>query len=124
MPRKKLSDVSGQVQGMGFQRPSKEEKWTKDRTWEEKQRNRPAVTQVSYRGIPRKLNDKMKAIAKQHNLNVSQVAGAFLAYALAEHTKGTSIQAMRQTESELFPGAGNKANSAVPLAGKIHDETT
>ena len=55
---------------------------TKDRSWEKAQRTAEHTTQVSYRGMPRNLNEAMKEIARVNGMNVSQIAVRFMAYAM------------------------------------------
>ena len=65
-----------------------EKKKGRDRSWEERQRNAAETTQVSYRGIPRELNERIKTLAQENDLTVSQVARHLLEWGLEEMESG------------------------------------
>ena len=58
------------------------------RTWERRQRRNPETMQVTYRGIPRELNEQLKAVATAERVTVSEIARLFLEYALDAHQAG------------------------------------
>lgn len=96
MPREKRkgpADVAADV-GRLARRPLPPElaklpkKKGRDRSWEERQRNARKTTQVSYRGIPRDLNQAIKDLAKERGLTVSEVAAHLLAVGLEEVRAG------------------------------------
>ncbi len=72
---------------------------TKDRSWEEAQRTAEHTTQVSYRGMPRALNEEMKKIAQAEGMNVSQVAVRFMAYAMEAYGE-VSLEKMAKLLAE------------------------
>jgi hypothetical protein len=86
MPRKKLGDVAEQVQGMGYKPKPKGPK--RDRGWEQRQRDDRETTQVSYRGIPRELSQRVKEVAEVADLTVSEVARWLLEWGLEELESG------------------------------------
>lgn len=56
------------------------------RDWEAQQRERGVV--ATYRGIPPELQERIKAIAGEHQVNIGDVARRFLEYALAAYDAG------------------------------------
>jgi hypothetical protein len=58
------------------------------RRWERRQRNHPDKMQVTFRGIPRALNEQMKGLADAENVTVSEIARLFLEYAWSEYEAG------------------------------------
>jgi hypothetical protein len=64
-------------------RPSKAKR---DRSWEAEQRER--LGQVSYRGIPAELNDRISALAEQLDVIKGEVARALLEHGLAAYDRG------------------------------------
>ena len=74
MPEK-LSDVAGAAKALQH-RPGTKRYTTKDH--DEK------TTQVSFRGFPRRLNERLKEIADREGKTVAQVAVPTIAYALAQ----------------------------------------
>jgi len=75
--KKQPSDVAGLVGSLAH-RPKPKEETGRDRGWEQRQRDDPDTMQVSYRGIPRALNERMKQLAEAHGLTVSEVARQLL----------------------------------------------
>jgi len=82
MPEK-LSDVAGAAKALQH-RPGTKRYTTKDRSWERKKRHDEKTTQVSFRGFPRRLNERLKEIADREGKTVAQVAVPTIAYALAQ----------------------------------------
>lgn len=74
-----LSETLDEIAGRG----------KRDRTWEKEQRAAPDVCQVSYRGMPRRVKDKIKSIAKVEQVTADQVARRLLEYALEQYDAGT-----------------------------------
>jgi hypothetical protein len=64
-------------------RPSKAKR---DRSWETEQREK--LGQVSYRGIPAELNERVRALAKELDVITGEVARALMAHGLAAYEKG------------------------------------
>jgi hypothetical protein len=83
MRRKKPGDVADLVGALAH-RPEPKQEPKRDRGWEERQRHDAETMQVSWRGIPRELNDWMKAQAQAHGLTVSEVARRLLEIGLEE----------------------------------------
>jgi hypothetical protein len=86
MPRRKALDNTN-VDALAY-RPDMASKAKRDRGWERQQRADPETTQVAYRGIPRRLNARMKEIAAEHEITVSCVARLFLEYACDDYDAG------------------------------------
>ena len=57
----------------------------RNRSWEKKQRARKNV--VTYRGVPRHLQDEIRTIADKHRVPIGEVARAFLEFALHAYQK-------------------------------------
>ena len=98
MPAKRrnpLEKAKEQVDALAY-RPDAASKAKRDRSWERRQRADTETTQVAYRGISRAVNARMKEIAKDHGLTVSQVAGLFLAHALDGYESGALEIAPRE----------------------------
>lgn len=88
MPREKRkgpADVADLVRGLQAKPKPKK---GRDRGWEKRKRNDPETTQVSYRGIPRELNEAIKTLAREKSLTVSEVAAQLLAVGLEEVKSG------------------------------------
>ena len=86
MPRRSPLDTARQQIDALAYRPKP--KNGRDRSWEQRQRDDSETTQVSYRGIRRALNERIKELAQAHNLTVSEVAGQLLALGLEEVESG------------------------------------
>lgn len=67
---------------MDFLRPPK--KRNRTRGWEKRQ----AARLVKYRGVPKELSQRVKAVAKSINVSADDVARAFLEYGLATYRSG------------------------------------
>ena len=63
-------------------RPGRPRTTKRDRGWERRQR------QVSYRGIPVELQERLKEIAQQHRVTVGEIARAFLEYGIDAYDAG------------------------------------
>ena len=61
-------------------------KTNRDRTWEKKQRENTGV--VTYRGVPKSLNEKIKHVAAELGVPIGDVVRAFLESALADYKSG------------------------------------
>lgn len=58
----------------------------RDRTWEAKQRRTAGV--ATYRGVPRDLQEEVKAVAAELGVTVGAVARLFLSYGLEAYKSG------------------------------------
>ena len=65
----------------GRRRPTK-----RKRDWERRQRKERG--QVSYRGIPAELQERLKDIAQAHHVTVGEIARAFLEYGIEAYEAG------------------------------------
>ena len=74
-------DQAGEAVDVLSQRPTK-----RDRSWETGQRSRGVV--VTYRGIPRELQERIKAIASEQGIKIGELARRFLEYALDAYDAG------------------------------------
>jgi len=68
------------------------------RAWEERQRQDPKTTQVTFRGIPRDLRDQLNTVASELGITVSELARFFLEYGLASYVSGTVRVPIRLAE--------------------------
>lgn len=75
----------------------------RDRSWEAGQRKRGVV--ATYRGIPPELQERIKAVASEHQVNIGDVARRFLEYALEAYDAGElQLQAVSETPKRtLYP---------------------
>jgi len=75
----------------------------RSRDWEGEQRKRRIV--ATYRGIPPELQDRIKHIAKTHQVNIGDVARRFLEYAAAAYEAGDLEleSVVLSTKRTLFP---------------------
>lgn len=60
----------------------------RNRKWEQEQRAKPGKTTVTYRNIPVDLKGAIKDIAGKLNVNIDDVARAFLERGLADYENG------------------------------------
>lgn len=79
----------------------------RNRNWEKEQRESTGV--VTYRGVPKSLNERIKAIAAENGVPIGDVVRAFLESALSDYKAGNldlnpELVTGRYT---LFP-SGNK----------------
>jgi len=61
-------------------------KFGRNRSWEQEQRQNTGV--VTYRGVPKPLNDKIKDIASELGVPIGDVVRAFLERSLADYHSG------------------------------------
>jgi len=61
-------------------------KTRRNRNWEKKQRETTGV--VTYRGIPKSLNEKIKKVAAELGVPIGDVVRAFLESSLADYKSG------------------------------------
>jgi len=75
----------------------------RDRTWEAEQRKRGVV--ATYRGIPPELQDRIKAVAGEHQVKIGDVVRRFLEYALEAYDAGElALQAVPEPPKRtLYP---------------------
>jgi len=66
--------------------PGPAPKAKRDRTWEREQRLEKG--QVTYRGIPKALNERIREIAEEKGVTVGEVARAFLEHSLSDYENG------------------------------------
>lgn len=85
--RSPLDKAAKQAPALAYRKPDGK----RDRDWERRQRAKGKVTQVSYREISRDLNEQMKEVGAAHGLTVSEVAAAFLAYAMDAYEAGDLV---------------------------------
>ena len=64
-------------------RPNKPQR---DRSWEKQQRESTGV--VTYRGVPKTLNEKIKTVAAELGVPIGDVVRAFLENGLADYKSG------------------------------------
>lgn len=82
------------------------------RAWERKQREDPETMQVTFRGIPRGLNDELKAVAAEHGVTVAEIARLFLEFGLASYAAGNlkiqtrEMEVKRAVDFEASPSVG------------------
>lgn len=80
----------------------------KSRKWE--RRKRREVGQVSYRGIPKELNERVKAVAAELHVTTGDVARALLEYGLEAYSQGElTLEPQPKTSTvsfTLFPESG------------------
>jgi len=82
--RRRLQDQLGEAADVLTERPTK-----RDRSWEAEQREQGIV--VTYRGIPRGLQERIKEIAGEHKVNIGELARRFLEYALDAYEDGSLV---------------------------------
>ena len=85
--RKPLDSIKDKIPALA-RKPQEAIRGTKDRSWEYRARHDPETRQVTFRGIPRLAYDRMKAIAGDHGITVSEVARLFLESALEDYESG------------------------------------
>ncbi len=92
-PQEKANDF------MDRSAPGRPRATKRDRSWERRQR------QVSYRGIPVELQERLKEIAQQHQVTVGDIARAFLEYGIDAYDAGNLALEARQVTAKrtLYP---------------------
>lgn len=89
MPRRKISEQVGEEPvDVLARRPSKAER---NRSWERDQAKEVGI--ATYRGIPRKLNARLVAVARELGVPVGQVARLFLEFGLEAYERGDLVPA-------------------------------
>lgn len=105
--RRRLKDqASESVQPLDlFEAPSRKREWERDQ--------RASGHVVTYRGIPRALQERIKEIAEAHRVKVGDVARRFLEHALDAFEAG---------ELELTPGVVGRRYSLYPDQSRGTDQ--
>jgi hypothetical protein len=107
MPRR--SPLQGVTPASLAYRPKSASRARRDRSWDRAQRADPDTCQISLRGVPRRVNRRMKEIAAAEGITVSQVAVQLLEFALAAYDARLRIRSESQ---------GAEAESTAPLAAE------
>ncbi|MEM7032016.1 MAG: hypothetical protein AAF629_20855 [Chloroflexota bacterium] len=85
--RRSIADqISSEPIEVLAKRPNSNNKPQRDRSWEKKQRESTGV--VTYRGIPKSLNEKIKTVASELGVPIGDVVRAFLENGLADYKSG------------------------------------
>jgi hypothetical protein len=100
MPRRSISEQLGDEPiEVLTRRPSRAKR---NREWERQAREKQGV--VTYRGVPRELNERLKKIAKDLGVPVGEVARKFLEYGLEACRKGDLVLKPKAAgKHTLFP---------------------
>ena len=85
--REPLDSIKGKIPALA-RKPREAIEAKRDRGWEHRQRNDPETRQVTFRGIPRDAYDRMKEIAAEHGITLSEVARLFLESSLEDYEAG------------------------------------
>ena len=85
--RRPLGSIKDKIPAL-VRKPQEAIRGTKDRSWEYRARHDPETRQVTFRGIPRPAYDRMKEIAVDHDITVSEVARLLLESALEDYEAG------------------------------------